>query len=141
MTHGGDWNKEYEEKSLEHMKKELARMKTMMQKPSLGRIVHYVLTNEDAVAIERRRTTHLSVLMMMEDKKWPEGAQAHVGNPVQEGLHVVMVIVAVWPGEFGSEGDGVNGQCLLDGNDSLWVTSVKHSSANEPGTWHWPEPV
>jgi len=103
-------------------------------KPSIGRIVHYVLTGSDADAITRRR-----VFGAGHGDGWPNGAQAHVGNPVAAGEHVPMVVVVVWPNEHGPDSDGINGQALLDGSDSLWVTSVKEGS--EPGTWHWPEVV
>ena len=33
--------------------------------------------------------------------------------------------------------NGVNGQVFLDGDDSLWVTSIKEGT--ESGTWEWPK--
>ena len=103
-------------------------------KPSIGRIVHYILTSQDVGAINRRRVSGVG-----HGPNWPAGAQAHVGNPESTGEHVPMIICAVWPNEHGPNFDGVNGQVFLDGNDSLWVTSAKEGT--EPGTWHWPERV
>lgn len=85
-------------------------------KPSIGRIVHYILTEDDVLAT---RSKH--------------------GNPHHAGQHVPMIIVVVWPNEYGPNFDGVNGQVFLDGTDSLWITSKKEGT--EPGTWHWPENI
>lgn len=55
------------------------------------------------------------------------------------GEHFPAIITRVNFKEFGDE-PGCNLQVFLDGNDSYWVTSVKHN--NDPldlGTWHWPE--
>lgn len=113
-------------------------------KPSLGRIVHYRLSKEDAEQIMRRRTTGKSIadrLKVVVDfakeqvlKAWPEGAQAHIGNDVKEGDTFPMLIVKLW-GDM--ETASVNGQVFLDGNDVLWATSV--SVGEGPHTWSWPE--
>lgn len=108
-------------------------------KPSAGRIVHYRLTADQAFAVNRRRTDGPSIAARMKDDKWPQGAQAHVGNIVHEGEVFPMVIVVVWPDEFGPGKPGVNGQAFLDGNDSLWVTSA--GEGTHPGQWCWPERV
>ena len=89
---------------------------------TIGRVAHYVLTESDASRINEDRS-----------------AGIRKGNPVRGGEHVVMIMVKVFPNEFGEGVPGVNGQCLLDGNDSLWVTSVKFSPDAESGTWHWVE--
>jgi hypothetical protein len=112
-----------------------------------GRIVLYVLSANDADAINRRRTTGAEIAKRMGmdvwgDKNgepihgWPAGAQAHIGNPASELDTYPMMIVRVWPDEFGPGVPGVNGQVFLDGNDVLWVTSVREGT--EPGTWYWP---
>ncbi len=105
--------------------------------PTLGQIVHYRLTQQDAAEISRRRTNSAAIRNMIVSHQWPAGAQAHIGNPVYAGEEVPLVVVVVWPNEFGERFHGINGQVLLDGNDSLWVTSVRDGT--EPGTWHWPE--
>jgi hypothetical protein len=116
--------------------------------------VHYTLSADDAAQIQRRRTTGKSIAERLlwgsagrhaeaipahsEDgslRAWPVGAQAHIGNSVAEGQVVPMLIVAVWPNDI----HGVNGQAFLDGNDVLWVTSVKEGTG--PRTWSWPPRV
>ena len=54
-------------------------------------------------------------------------------NGVYEGEVLPLVVVKVWPHEFGPDVPGVNGQVLLDGPDSLWVTSV--GPGGSPGKW------
>lgn len=93
------------------------RMSTVEQRPSIGQIVVYVLSSDDADAINRRR----------------DGSQVHVGNEVSAGDHYPMVITRVWAY------DGVNGQVFLDGNDLYWTTSV--AEGEDELTWHWPERV
>lgn len=89
-----------------------------------GRIVHYILTEKDVETIRIDR--ELSI-------------RASRGNNPRVGDHVPMMVVKVWPDEFGPGVPGVNGQCFLDGNDSLWVTSAKYNDGFHAGTWHWIE--
>ena len=100
----------------------------MEQTPSIGRIVHYRLTDKDAQHVNRRRVAK------PHEPGWPAGAQAHIGNSAAAGETVPLLIVRVWPNENGS-GWGINGQAFLDGNDSLWITSAKEGA--EPGCWSW----
>ena len=84
--------------------------------PTVGRIVHYRLSEVDAtnVASSRARSsTH--------------------GNTAREGDVFPMVIVRTW-GD--TEGAAVNGRVLLDGPDDLWVTSRNEGTG--PGTWSPP---
>lgn len=106
----------------------------MSQQPSIGRIVHFRLTADQAVAINRRRDDFKP--HPYQNPAWPKGAQAHVGNHAVEGEVVPLIIVRVWPDEFGTGKPGVNGQAILDGNDALWVTSA--AEGTEPGQWSWP---
>ncbi len=103
-----------------------------------GRTVLYTLSADDATQINRRRTSGVSIAARMKASpaEWPAGAQAHIGNHASEGDVVPLVVIRVWPHEFGQDAHGVNGQALLDGNDQFWVTSVKEGTA--PGTWAWP---
>ena len=103
-------------------------------KPSVGRILHYRLTASDAEAINRRRTTHTSIRerLQAEPPAWPAGAQAHMGNPAEEGQVLPLVVVRVWSEDTGC----LNGPVLLDGNDALWVTSALPGTGN--GNWSWP---
>jgi hypothetical protein len=100
--------------------------------PTIGRIVRYRLTADQAMEINRRR--HDARRNMLEHQNRADGSQIHIGNGVYEGLEVAMVIVAV----HGTQPDSyVNGKCLLDGNDDYWATSVQLGEG--PGTWSWPE--
>lgn len=101
-------------------------------KPTIGRIVHYVLTMNDVEAIRRRRVAGVG-----HGENWPAGAQAHVGNSVSPGEHIPAIVCVVWPNEHGPDFDGINAQAFLDGNDSYWITSAKEGTGS--GTWHWPE--
>jgi hypothetical protein len=108
-----------------------------------GRTVLYTLSERDAEQVNRRRTNSGFIGERIRDEKWPLGAQAHIGNSAQAGDTVPLVVVRVWPNEFGEGKHGVNGQAILDGNDVLWVTSAKENDQSNPpgefGTWRWPE--
>lgn len=114
------------------------------QKPSIGRIVHYRLSADDAAQINRRRTTGHSIAERMKIQisqvecvtpllGWPTGAQAHIGNEAKEGDVFPMLIVKLW-GDTATS--CVNGQVFLDGNDVLWATSV--AVGEGPRTFSWP---
>lgn len=92
-------------------------------------VVNYKLSAEDAAKINRRRTNSLSIAERIKEKIWPIGAQAHIGNDVQEGQIFPMVITGIW-------GDTcVNGQVFLDGNDQFWVNSALRG--DKPGNWDY----
>lgn len=63
----------------------------------------------------------------------------HDGNPVYENDELPMVIVRVFEDEHGPGIPGINGRVMLDGPDSLWVTSRKEG--DQPGEWCWPPRV
>jgi len=117
------------------------------QVPSIGRIVYYRLSADDAAQINRRRTTSGSISDRLKTKvdatnngqpilAWPAGAQAHIGSEVGEGQTFPMLIVGV-ADIYGVS--VVNGQVFLDGNDILWVT--RRPVGNQPGTFSWPRRV
>ena len=81
--------------------------------PTPGRVVLYKLSQRDVEHIEFERAQRT-------------GAP---GNSPREGDVVPATVVRVWA-------DGVNAQAVLDGADSLWLTSRKQGT--EPGTWAWP---
>ncbi|MEU5259009.1 hypothetical protein [Amycolatopsis sp. NPDC021455] len=102
--------------------------------PTIGRTVHYTLTQADADAINARRAgaTKLNaagVTLASQNL----GALIHTGNRAEEGDVYPMVIVRVWGDRPES---AVNGQVHLDGNDLHWVTSVQCGSG--PRYWTWP---
>jgi hypothetical protein len=109
-------------------------------KPSVGRIVHYVLSEQDAAEINRRRTNGPSIADRIKLDTWPIGAQAHIGNEAKVGQVRPMIIVQVW-GE--TEGSCVNGQVFLDGNDVFWATSrnqVPSDISDDQKIGRWFEP-
>jgi hypothetical protein len=99
-------------------------------KPTIGRIVIYKLSQEDADQINRRRTHGQSIAERIKEDKWPIGAQAHIGNEVQVGQQFPMIIVAVWSDTC------VNGQVLLDGTDNYWALSRAPGDGEQQ--WHFP---
>lgn len=87
-----------------------------MPVPTLGRIVLYKLTEDDARRIRQQRSH--------------DGTTANMAGA---GRVFPAVVVSV----FGDE--AVNLQVLLDGPDSYWSTSRHEGDA--PGTWAWPPRV
>lgn len=106
----------------------------MATPPTIGRIVSYTLSEQDAEAINRRRKdarklNAAGVTLASQNL----GAQIHTGNSVTEGDVYPLIITRVWGADATSP---INGQLLLDGNDVLWVTSVPQGTG--PRTWAWP---
>ncbi len=100
--------------------------------PTIGCIVHYKLSAQDAGAINRRRRD------AKEKMDWhvalKTGAQVHVGNEASAGDVFPMMITRVW----GSTPESaVNGQVFLDGNDLFWTTSVH--AGDKPAEFAWPQ--
>ena len=89
--------------------------------PTVGRIVHYKLDGGDANAIYQGRDS---------DAGWG-------GNSHRAGDVLPMVIVRI--NDSGLIEPTVNGQVFLDGNDSLWVASVREGESE--GKWSWPPRV
>lgn len=100
------------------------------QKPTVGRIVNYRLSEEDAVQINRRRTTGKAIADRIVEEKWPLGAQAHIGNEAKAGDVLPMIIVKVWSDVC------VNGQVFLDGNDTFW--GLSRNLGDQESNWNWP---
>ena len=89
--------------------------------PTVGRIVHYMLSAENAAAINAWRAAKHAPLADFD------------GNEAHEGDVLPMLIVRTWGPTPES---AVNGQVFLDGNGSLWVTST--SVGEGPGRFAWP---
>jgi hypothetical protein len=82
--------------------------------PSIGRIVHYTLTEQDAEQINRRRADASAMLNWHCEHK--TGAVVHIGNPVAGGDVYPLLITRTW----GDQADSaINGQVFLDGSDLL----------------------
>lgn len=99
--------------------------------PSIGRIVHFILAEHHVAQINRRRAEGEAKMDWHRQEK--TGAQVHTGNPVSVGQVFPMIITRVWGAAPGS---AVNGQVFLDGNDTLWVTSVVEGDGE--GNWFVP---
>lgn len=100
------------------------------QRPSVGRIVHYTLTEQDASAINKRRDDAKANLD--KHRADADGSQVHTGNAVRAGDVYPLVITRVW-GD--SPDSAVNGQLMLDGNDTYWVTSTNHGEGERHFVW------
>lgn len=120
-----------------------------MMIPSIGRIVHYRLSTQDANEINRRRTTGQSIgerlTRVTSDghAQWPQGAQAHIGNPVSAGDIFPAMIVRLWdqPEHPATATTLVQLQVFLDGNDTYWATSVSQLQPELGDQWPcWFEP-
>ena len=90
---------------------------------SIGTIVKYVLTEADAITINRRRN-------MLDKPNVMKSAQRHIGNHVESHQILPMIVTVIHDANY------INGQVFLDGNDVLWVCSKKFDGNRKPGTWH-----
>ncbi len=85
--------------------------------PTIGRIVHYKLTEQDAARVAEQR-----------EQRKLTGNVAYVGDVFPA------VVVRTWGDTAES---ACNLQVLLDGPDSLWVTS--RTVGEVEGTFAWPQ--
>lgn len=102
-----------------------------MQKPSVGRIVLYTLTDFDAQTINKRRSDFVE--HRKAEAYTDTGYVAHHGNAAREGDAYPAVVIRVWPDDL------INAQVLLDGTDAYWITS--RSQGEGAGNWNWPPRV
>jgi hypothetical protein len=101
--------------------------------PAVCDLVLYTLSEQDAVQIntlrkDARNKNAAGVTLASQEL----GAQIHTGNHVQAGDVYPMVIVKTWGNTPTS---AVNGQVLLDGNDTFWATSVAAGDGERHFTW------
>jgi hypothetical protein len=103
-----------------------------MQPATIGRIVHYTVTKDEASKINNRRFDGNTSGITDQ----ASGAVVHVGNHVYGGDSFPAIVVRE------NDGKHPNLQVILDGNDSLWVTSAPNAS-EQPGfgTWAWPDRI
>lgn len=101
-------------------------------KPTIGRIVHYRVSSHDANAINQRRADAKEKLPWYHAIR--PGAQVHVGNKVSEGDIFPLIITRLWGSD---ESSAFNGQLMLDGTDTYWVTST-HIGV-KLGQCFWPD--
>ena len=86
--------------------------------PTIGRIVHYTLTENDAEMIRGQRES-----------------SGMFGNPVEAGQVYPAVVVRV----FSEGSSSANLSVLLDGRDTYWATS--RCEGDGLGFWAWPPRV
>lgn len=98
--------------------------------PSIGRIVHYTLTDYDANAINKRRVDFAE--HRRTEGYADTGYVAHYGNEARAGDAYPALIVRTW-------GGSVNLKVQLDGTDEYWATS--RSQGEGAGFWNWPPRV
>jgi hypothetical protein len=103
-----------------------------METVAIGKVVVYTLTTHDVEMINRRRADARE--RMDWHRALKSGAQVHVGNTAEVGQSFPMIVTRVWgTNQFSA----FNGQVMLDGNDTLWVTSA-HMGDGRPGSAMWP---
>jgi hypothetical protein len=108
--------------------------------PTIGRIVHYTLTQYDADVINKRRADFEAFRRLTADAPEPgtpgaTGHVAHVGNYASAGQTFPAMVVAV----FHPSTTTANLRVILDGTDDYWATS--RQEGDEPGNWTWPPRV
>lgn len=96
-----------------------------VQDPTVGRVLLYKLSANDVARARGRNMLDTQTTF----------------NAPYAGEIVPLVVVRVWPNEYpnneeGLSKAGVNGQALLDGNFTLWITSAGEGDGN--GQWRWP---
>ena len=106
----------------------LAATKSGVPLPSIGRIVHYRLSIDDARNIEINRT--LTDI---------DGRSIFTGTPVTAGEVVPLIIVRVELDDLGEGKHAVSGQAFLNGDDTFWVCRAAEGTG--PGRWQWPPRV
>jgi len=91
--------------------------------PTIGRFVHYTLTEQDVSIIT--------------------GDRLNGTDEVQRSRHNFVAPGQTYPAlvvrNFG--GDAVNLQVFLDGTDTYWATSRTEGEPGEQGRWIWPPRV
>lgn len=90
----------------------MADTKTETPDPTVGRIVHYTLTDGDIARIENDRLATLGY-----------GNRPHAGD-------TVAAIVTL------ADGRTINAKAFLDGNDNLWIAGA--AEGDDAGQWHYP---
>lgn len=105
----------------------------MSQPLSIGRVVHYTLSEHDAEAINKRRKDFREFVKASE--AYPaDGYVAHVGNEVKAGDQYPAMIVRVF-----QPANSCNLQVFLDGTDTFWACSVSEGEGGRH--WNWPPRV
>lgn len=109
----------------------------MSQVPSIGRIVHYKISEQDAAQInKRRKDAHNLNGAGVTLASQGLGPQIHIGNDVTAGDIYPALVVRRWSDVPTSV---IQLQVFLDGNDTFWATSVPEGDGERQ--WSWPPRV
>lgn len=106
----------------------------MSQQPTIGRIVHYSLSENDAESINKRRADTAKHLEAHREAS--TGVQVHVGFEVTAEDVFPAIVVGTH-----EDSDNLDLRVLLNGTDILWSPDAPYSpyaAAPEPGSWFWP---
>lgn len=105
-------------------------------KPTIGRIVHYTLSAQDAAEINKRRDDAAAYnrANAAADPGQPgaTGHQSHIGNRAEAGQVFPAMVVRV----FDPKSSTLNLQVTLDGNDTFWAAS--RAEGDGESRWSWP---
>lgn len=101
---------------------------------TIGRIVHYKLSQHAADQINKRRSdahnlNGAGVTLASQGL----GPQIHIGNKVAAGDVFPAIVVRRWSDVPTST---IQLQVFLDGNDTFWATSVAEGEGERQ--WSWP---
>ena len=109
------------------------------QVPTVGRSVHYTLTEDDCREIASQRAGVVANVPLSDGQSSMAIVDVWYGNTHYLGDTLPMGIVAV------NSNESVNGQVVLDGNDVLWKSSAMYTTDSDGqaqiGCWHWPPRV
>jgi len=102
--------------------------------PTIGRIVHYKLSEYDADAINQRRSDAAAfqrslVVQPEAGERGRSGHVLHVGNEAEAGQVYPATVVRTWGGTT------VNLHVTLDGSDTYWATSRPEGDGESQWTW------
>lgn len=94
-----------------------------VQRPSIGRIVHYRVTAAEATRSNARREWGL---MFFPKALRPRYAE----TPLEAGAVVPVMVTGV------HQTGWISGVAFLDGDDTLWIGAA--TEGDKPGAWFWP---
>lgn len=118
---------------------------------SIGRIVHYTLTDKDAEGINARRK--LATEAEGINKQYSRGCQIHAGTEHSGGQKVPMIVTRLYTGRkektpaFAGDKDNpprpptyedapfFSGQAFLDGTDTLFVKDLEIGEGKGKASW------
>lgn len=98
--------------------------------PTVGRVVLYRFTKEQAAEVNRRRAHAVASLPL--HRANANGVQIHLGNDVYVGQDYPATVIVAHGATWDSY---VNLKVHLDGTDDYWARSVR--CGDHDGDYHW----